>query len=162
MDNLSIHHFTKTLQNQYLLHVPTFECVLEKCSVKMKRALEKGMTNVDFDVPEFILGKPVFKLNDCIQFVMFNLIKKGFRVQYTFPHTLHISWNIVDDRKKNNNKPCLMLPIQEVVKPMKSLQLEQATKHIIHKPKQKRKDDSNMFAKIVKQKSNNNKLILDV
>ena len=45
-----------------------------------------------FEVPEFVLGSPIYDLTECILFVKHNLEDNGFKVYYVFPRSLVVSW----------------------------------------------------------------------
>jgi len=46
-----------------------------------------------FLVPEFVLGIPRYNIETCITFVIDKLLDNGFKVRYTHPNLLFISWN---------------------------------------------------------------------
>lgn len=80
------------MQEKRQKHIETFNEILVKCSSKMKLALDKDLTGVYFEVPEFIIGKPVYRLNDCIEYLNNTLAARGFNVTYCFPRVLYVSW----------------------------------------------------------------------
>ena len=45
-----------------------------------------------FIVPEFMLGVPKYKLSECVDYTIEKLMENGFRVKYTEPNLLFISW----------------------------------------------------------------------
>ena len=44
-------------------------------------------------VPEFLLGVPKYDSSACIAYVIEKLMENGFRVKYTHPNLLMVSWN---------------------------------------------------------------------
>jgi len=92
---MDIHYFRKQLEVKQQQQNETFKHILEKCQCKMKMALEKGYSAVYYEVPEFVIGKPVYNLNDCIEYIGSSLVKSGFAVKYYFPRVILVSWHKV-------------------------------------------------------------------
>ena len=121
----------------------------------MNLALKQRKTEILFEVPEFIIGRPVYKLNDCIEFVQKQLVNKGFKVRYFFPRVLYISWDVPslpalpppDTTSSSSPSP----PQPGKKKPAPPARIKQD-------PKPKK---SNIFQKTAKQ-NKNAKLVLDV
>lgn len=70
----------------------SFYHILEKCFSRIEKAALKDLNFMMFQVPEFILGKPIYNLNECIHFLVHHLQTKGYYVQYFFPNILFIHW----------------------------------------------------------------------
>jgi hypothetical protein len=136
MLELNIKSFEKQIQENKMKHFETFNFILNKCHQKMRLALEKGLPGVYFEIPEFIIGKPVYRLEDCLQFIIFTLTNNGFMIKYYFPKIIYISWKSVI----NNDIP---------QPPPKQIVLENNVK------------PNNNFTKSVKQ-NKNSKFVLDV
>lgn len=89
---LNINDFKKELVNSKVHHQETFKYILSICMCKMKTALKMNMMELWFEVPQFVLGKPTFSLDECMKFLGNELTANGFHVMYFFPRVLHISW----------------------------------------------------------------------
>ena len=48
---------------------------------------------VFFNVPEFILGEPMYDKTHCIAFIVTQLEENEFMVRYIHPNTLYVSWS---------------------------------------------------------------------
>ena len=72
----------------------SFEYILDKCHKTIKRSIEVLRTNQHcfFEIPEFLIGYPLYDLNECIQYIVQKLTSNGFYVKYFFPRVLYISW----------------------------------------------------------------------
>ena len=72
----------------------SFEVILSNCFKQIKKQVEMFpyKTFFYFDVPEFMLGYPLYKLEDCLMFLIDNIKHNGYQVQYIFPRILLISW----------------------------------------------------------------------
>lgn len=71
----------------------SFELILDTCFRKIERCAHIDKLFCVFEVPEFVLGKPLYDINECILFVMSKLQNNGFKVEYIFPRLLKIDWH---------------------------------------------------------------------
>lgn len=56
-------------------------------------------------MPEFIPGTPRFDMGDALLYVVWNLRNIGYKVQYTHPNLLLISWQDYDERYRSTESP---------------------------------------------------------
>jgi hypothetical protein len=63
---------------------------------------EKCLTYI---VPEFIPGTPRFDMGDAILYVVWNLRNASYKVEYTHPNFLFVSWKQHDERYKQVESP---------------------------------------------------------
>lgn len=70
----------------------SFNKVLDMCYKMIDKSSKLDNVACFFDVPEFVIGYPLFNLNECIVYVYNNLVRNGFTVNYIFPRILYISW----------------------------------------------------------------------
>ena len=63
----------------------SFDKVLELCHNKIKDASTKELTKMYFDVPEYVIGLPMYNLSNCIEHIVRCLKQNGFHVIYYFP-----------------------------------------------------------------------------
>ena len=89
-----------------------FNVILENCYKKIQKCVQvtRNVFSCFCDVPEFIIGYPLYDLNECIKYCMDTLISKGFQVQYIFPRVLLISWmpannGLLEDKNQNQSTP---------------------------------------------------------
>jgi hypothetical protein len=70
------------------------DAVLERCYKQIRRtvSLEPKSTSCVLEIPEFILGKAIYDLGECIVFVKQKLELSGYRILYVFPRILLVSW----------------------------------------------------------------------
>ena len=82
-----------------------YDNVLKQCHKKILRAAKLNpYTNYCFYViPKFIYGIPLYDLNKCINYLVINLSKNGFKINYTHPNLLIITWFKKEDTKINND-----------------------------------------------------------
>ena len=84
MKNLNIYELHEEINKKKNKRNQSFEHVLETCHRKIKTASTKELVKVFFDVPEFVIGLPVYDLSECIKYIMKSLEENGFLVRYYF------------------------------------------------------------------------------
>jgi hypothetical protein len=60
--------------------------------MKIRTAANKEKYELYYDVPQYVVGLPLFNINECIDFILKQLTNNGFEVKYHFPKMLYISW----------------------------------------------------------------------
>ena len=96
MKHLNINELHTVINRKKESRTLSFDAVLERCHLKIRNASNNEMYRVYYDVPDFLLGYPIYKLNDCILYIFNHLTHDGFVVKYLFPKTLYISWDIAE------------------------------------------------------------------
>lgn len=91
---LSIDDLYEKKQQKDLKVLQTYKNILSKVHNKIKIASRQRNNNEFcwFVVPEVILGNSNYNNNDCIVYIIKQLEENGFRIQYTHPNVLLISW----------------------------------------------------------------------
>ena len=90
---ISIHQLHRDIDKRERQKNTTYNSVLNKCHHRIITVNAKSNDcYCFFVVPTFMFGVPLYDMTKCIIFVMENLISKGFRVVYTHPNLLFISW----------------------------------------------------------------------
>jgi len=71
-----------------------FDKIVDACYKKIENCVKvlRNTTDIYYDVPEFLIGYPLYDLNECITYVKNVIEGKGFQVRYTFPRVLNVSW----------------------------------------------------------------------
>jgi hypothetical protein len=82
-------------KEQDLNTVKTYNQILDRVHKRIKTASRQKIENQCcwFVVPEVILGIPRYELNSCIAYIIHELQENGFRIKYTHPNLLFISWS---------------------------------------------------------------------
>lgn len=80
----------------------TYDDLLCECRKHIERLAEMEVDNTIYTVPRIRLGKPpIHSFNACLCYIIYNLKKGGFRVDYIFPDKLFIRWNEGGDASVN-------------------------------------------------------------
>ena len=101
----------------------SFEQILNRCHKTINKSIEVLRNNHHcfFEVPEFIIGYPLYDLNECIEYVIRKLTQEGFYVRYFFPRILYISW-------APQPSPALPQPQPQIAKKAKRTKVVQTKK----------------------------------
>lgn len=78
----------------------TFDEIIKKCHEKIKSIAHQGGMNTFYEVPFVVIGKPLYKINDCVEYVIKALQKNGLLVRLIEINMIYISWNPVDINKR--------------------------------------------------------------
>ena len=92
MKQLNIFELQNSINKKKQNRTYIYENVLEKCNLKIKTAASQEKYECIYDVPKYIVGLPLYNINDCMDFIINQLNDNGFVVNYHFPKFLHISW----------------------------------------------------------------------
>lgn len=71
-----------------------FNLVNERCYARIKKCASVHRKSCVFEVPDIILGKPLYDVDRCTRLLIGNLEGNGFAVTYIFPRSLAISWDL--------------------------------------------------------------------
>ena len=71
-----------------------YDNVLKQCHKRILRSnkLNPYNTCCFYIIPKFIYGIPLYNLDKCINYLVIHLSKNGFKINYTHPNLLIISW----------------------------------------------------------------------
>ena len=113
---LNIDELYEKRQKRDLKQLSIFNKILNRIHTRIKHtARNKNLeTFVWFQVPEYIVGEPIYDKGDCIVYLVSKLEENGFHVKYVHPNTLFISWhNWVPSYVRNEIKKKLGVVIDE-------------------------------------------------
>ena len=83
--------------------IKIYDEVLQKCHHRIKLVCK--MTPLSqycfYIIPKVLFGIPLYNLQECVQYLFEMLTHNGFKVAYTHPNLLYISWH--DPSKSNKS-----------------------------------------------------------
>jgi hypothetical protein len=79
----------------------TYKMIYAKVSALITTQHDTGNSSLLYDVPAFVLGRPMFNHTHAVRYVKEKLLKGGFRVEQ-MGCTLHVSWKTAADSKKKD------------------------------------------------------------
>jgi len=94
----SIHSLHQEKSNQENSKNDIYNIVLSKCIDKIKSTNKHtDQTYIVFDVPNILIGYPSYNFKSCILFLMTQLSRHGYIIEFMEPCFLYIDWG-----QKNN------------------------------------------------------------
>lgn len=93
-NQITVYDLYNTMRERQQRHNECYTIVLDRVYCRIKRCASVNRYTCTFEVPQIIVGKPLFNVESCLRYVMHNLTSNGFRVRYSFPRTLDISWDM--------------------------------------------------------------------
>ena len=71
-----------------------YDSILAKCHRRIQAAADVDSECALFRVPSFQLGMPpIYNLNACIGYLIYNLRQSGVHVDFVYPDTLYMRWD---------------------------------------------------------------------
>lgn len=94
MKHLSLKDVQESIKKKDQKRNEAFDHILNSCYKHIQKCVDTMRTTYFcfFEIPEFVLGYPLYNLNLCITYIQDTLVKNGFKVKYLFPRILVISW----------------------------------------------------------------------
>jgi len=92
---INLDELYETRQKQNLNTLSTFNKIINRIHNKIKHISNKNNSEQFcwFVIPEVIIGIPKYNNNECTAYVIHKLRDNGFKVIYTHPNLLFISWS---------------------------------------------------------------------
>jgi len=84
-----------------------YESIYKQCCEKIRYMNKQWhKTSCSFIVPSIQIGLPIYKMETCIVYLMHQLKKKGFYLEFLFPNKLNISWEqaLIRELKDNDTE----------------------------------------------------------
>lgn len=87
-----------------------YDEILKKCHHRIKNVSKQNplIGYCLYVIPKFIYGIPLYNLSECVKYLYEKLDENGFKVYYTHPNLLIISWLHLKEKKKitvSNSQP---------------------------------------------------------
>jgi hypothetical protein len=104
MSSLNINDLYGTIHEKNIKRIEHFDCILQKIHSRIKTNAGKEQTHCFYQVPEFIIGVPLYNVTDLRRYLINSLERNGFKLLYMDPNWLFISWEVkqptIDDSKQ--------------------------------------------------------------
>jgi len=70
----------------------TFEKIYKRVEKKITIASSGNLYYTWYIIPEFLVGLPMYSVDECKNYIEYNLNKNGFDIEYFYPNILLIKW----------------------------------------------------------------------
>lgn len=99
MSQLNIHQLYESSRKKELSKFETFDKILQRCHNKIKLYAENRKTECVYEIPGFIIGVPLFDINELREYLVSSLNKNGFIIKQIPPNYIYISWDLKNKKK---------------------------------------------------------------
>ena len=105
MSQLKMHDLFEKSNQKQLKRMEIYDDVLVKCHKRIQYNSQLERTYCFYQIPEFIIGVPLYDVVELRQYIMNSLKTNGFELLYVEPNWLFIQWNVKGAKSltKNNN-----------------------------------------------------------
>ena len=94
MSQLNIHELYESSRRKELKKFETFDKILQRCHNKIKLYAQNRKTECIYEVPGFIIGVPIYDIEELKEYLISSLKKNGFILKQFPPNWIYISWDI--------------------------------------------------------------------
>tara|TARA_R110002074_G_scaffold41996_2_gene110813 strand:- start:144 stop:716 length:573 start_codon:yes stop_codon:yes gene_type:complete len=156
-NEISVFEIHKKQREKEIRKLKLYRKIINKCFDKIRLGVDREQLFCFFQLPEYILGFPLFNMTDCLFFILAELDKKGFLCKYCGKLQIYITW---PQKKKNlqlENKPKLSISNNENLKKFEkeiSLNFKSIDNYVPRKINKSNIDINNTFD-VIKNKFNN-------
>ena len=104
MSQLKMHDLFEKSNQKQLKRMEIYDEVLVKCHKRIQYNSQLERTYCFYQIPEFILGVPLYNINEMKEYIINSLKKNGFQIMYIDPNWIFINWGHQLGMKKLVNK----------------------------------------------------------
>ena len=97
MSSLNINSLFEDVDKKYLNRLKLFDDILIQIHNRIKYHSKNKWFYCTYSIPEFLIGKPLYKIEELKKYLMDSLKRDKFDVMYIHPNFLFISW----EKRKN-------------------------------------------------------------
>lgn len=101
---LKLDELYKSAKKKELTRYETFDKILVKCHNRIKLYAENRHTECLYNIPSFILGIPIYDVNDLKEYIISSLKKNGLIIKEYPNNWIYISWNFNKVPKNKKQK----------------------------------------------------------
>ena len=132
MSQLSITDLYSTINEKTIKRMEIYVGVLVKCHSRIKYNSSLERTYCFFQIPEFIIGTPLYNVDEMRIYIINSLKNNGFQIMYIEPNWLFISWDIPGIKKLANTSLKKEIKFKETNKNYKSIDNYKPTGSLIY------------------------------
>lgn len=91
-DYLHVNSINRRIRERTKKSMHVYEDMLKRCFRRVKASVDIGEKSCFYTLPEFIIGKPSYDMNECLRYIYSNVQKYGYYVKFIPPNVFFISW----------------------------------------------------------------------
>ena len=131
MSQIDMKELYSTINAKTLKRMEIYDSILKKCHSRILYNSGLQRNYCFYQVPEFIIGVPLYDILELRKYVMNSLKTNGFELLYIEPNWLFIQWNVKGAKSltKNNN------PSKQVNNQYKSIDTYKPSGNLIYDDK---------------------------
>lgn len=105
MSQIDMKELYSTINQKTLRRMELYDSILKKCHSRILYNSNLQRTYCFYQIPEFVIGIPLYDITELRNYVMNSLKTNGFDILYIEPNWLFIYWNVKGAKSltKNNN-----------------------------------------------------------
>ena len=105
MSQIDMKELYSTINQKTLRRMELYDSILKKCHSRILYNSNLQRTYCFYQIPEFVIGIPLYDITELRNYVMNSLKTNGFDILYIEPNWLFIYWNVKGAKglTKNNN-----------------------------------------------------------
>ncbi len=104
MSSLNISELYEPSNNKKIRKLRQYDNILKKVHHKIRYSADNNRTYCTYNVPSFIIGEPLYDVNELKQYIVSSLTKNGFKLLHIEPNWLFITWEIKEKKTPKINK----------------------------------------------------------
>ena len=105
MSSLNINTLFEEQDKKVLNRLKMFDDILVQIHNRILTNSKNKTFYCTFSIPEFLIGKPLYNVEDLRKYLIDSLKRDKFDVLYIHPNLLFISWEKQKNKKRNVAKP---------------------------------------------------------
>jgi hypothetical protein len=132
MSTLDIKDLYSTINEKNIKRLEIYDNVLVKCHKRIKYNSSLERTYCFYQIPEFIIGVPLYRVTEMRTYIINSLKNNGFKIMYIEPNWLFISWELPGISKLANTGLKKEVKIKEDRNNYKSIDIYKPTGSLIY------------------------------
>jgi hypothetical protein len=103
MSQIDMKELYSTINQKTLKRMELYDSILKKCHSRILYNSELQRTYCFYQIPEFVIGTPLYDIRELRNYVMNSLKTNGFDILYVEPNWLFIYWNVKGAKSLTKN-----------------------------------------------------------
>jgi hypothetical protein len=103
MSQIDMKELYSTINQKTLKRMELYDSILKKCHSRILYNSGLQRTYCFYQIPEFVIGTPLYDIIELRNYVMNSLKTNGFEILYVEPNWLFIYWNVKGAKSLTKN-----------------------------------------------------------